>query len=685
MIMTPLNTVTDRSPGRVMSPRLLLAITLVGLIVVGVLVILEYQSRQKDLLQLLGNQSKLFIRTLSSSAQNAFSAAQEFENEMNFRIISTLGVLERLDRQSPLTKNEALEMLQIADVDEIHLYDADGTPVIRVSSLKNVSKPIPRSILQPRIKKSSEKHIFAVDDFPQSGEERIVYLVPQHRGGAIVALMTRARIETIRRILGFGYFLKRFQASENVEYVVLQNTETIVAGSFGDYALSSFSTDTFLGQTLAEDTIRTRILEYDGQPVYEAVSRFSLFGEPIGVLRLGLSMKEYQQLAEDAQHRLYVFAAVLFVFGLVFVNFILSYRLRLLLRRDLARLQENTNTILNNLQSGVISIDHEGTIQTANKQALSLLGKYLDSLYHQPYAVLPAAFHSAIRNCLGADHSQHKDDRKLIQWRDRDISLRMNALKDGENRNTCILLLEDVTDEVRFEEQLRRNEKLTAMQNLASAVAHEIRNPLNSIRLNIDFVKKKTKSHEATKSLDHKLVSVQNEITRISTIVEQYLSFGRLPELTLESVLFPELVRETTSLFEVALKEKNISIAADIQTHPPILGDRNQIKQVFVNLIRNAQEAIPSEGSIRITGIVSEPFYEIRISDTGKGIAEKDRGHLFDLGFTTKKGGTGIGLTIVKQIITTHQGTLKVESEAGKGTTVFMQFPLKRDVGRKAT
>lgn len=668
-----------------MSPRLLLAITLFGLIVVGLLVILEYQSRQKDLLQLLGNQSKLFIRTLSSSAQNAFSAAQEFENAMNSRIISTLDVLERLDRLSPLTKKEALEMLQIADVDEIHIYDADGTPIIRVSSLENVSKPIPKTILQPRIKTFSEKHIFTVEDFPQPGEERIVYLVPQRRGGAIVALMTRARIETIRRILGFGYFLKRFQASENVEYVVLQNSETIVAGSFGDYSLSSFSTDTLLGQTLAEDTIRTRVIEYNGQPVYEAVSRFSLFGEPIGVLRLGLSMEEYQQLAEDAQHRLYVFAAVLFVFGLVFVNFMLSYRHRLLLRKDLARLKEYTNTVLDNLQSGVISIDHEGNVQTANKQALSLLGKHMDTLYRQPYSVLPAVFHSAIRDCFVADHSQHKDDRKLVQWRDRDINLRMNILVDREKRKTRILLLEDVTDEVRFEEQLRRNEKLTAMQNIASAVAHEIRNPLNSIRLNIDFIKKKTKSLKATESMDHKLVSVQNEITRISTIVEQYLSFGRLPELTMASVVFPELVRETTSLFEVALKEKNISITTDIQTHPAVLGDSNQIKQVFINLIRNAQEAISSEGSIRITGIVSEPFYEIRITDTGKGITEKDLGSLFELGFTTRKGGTGIGLTIVKQIITAHQGNIKVESEAGKGTTVFLQIPLKRDAGQKAT
>lgn len=677
--MKLLKTISDRIQENVIPPKLLLGISLFGLLVVSILVILEYQDRQKDLLRLLENQSHMFISTLSSSAQNAYNAAQQFESEMNSRILSSLSILERLDRQTRLTRAEISEIVKIAHVDEIHIYGTDGATVLRVSSHETVGPSIPRGVLKPRMKAYSEMQVFSLDDYPRPGEERMVFLVPRAKGGVLAALMTRERIGALRNLLGFGYFLKRFRASENVEYIVLQNTETIVAGSFSGYTLSSFSVDSLLGESLARDTIRTRILDYDGHSIYEAVSRFSVLNVPAGVLRLGLSMKEYQQLATSARDRLYVLAAVLFVIGLVFVNFMISYKHRYLLRRDLAHLREYTNFILDNLQSGVVTIDQEGNILTANRQALSLLDKRIDRLYRHSYSVLPGQFHSAVKGCLNADQTLSSNDRTLIQWKNRSISLRTNSLWDSDARKTCILLLDDVTQQVRFEEQVRKNERLTAMQNLASAVAHEIRNPLNSIRLIIDFIKKNIRRVEGAGAFDQKLESVQKEITRISAIVEQYLRFGRMPELNMTPVKFPELLRDTASLVEVQLEGRRISLVMDIQDHPAAMGDRDQIKQVLINVIRNAEEATTSGGSIRITGSLALSFYEVRIADTGKGIHREDLSSIFDLNFTTKTGGSGLGLVIAKQIMTAHHGSIEVESEEGKGTSVLLRFPLGQE------
>ena len=422
----------------------------------------------------------------------------------------------------------------------------------------------------------------------------------------------------------------------------------------------------------------TRVLHYDEQRVYEAISPFHLVDEPVGVLRLGLSLEEYQRLSVDVKNRLYILTAILTVIGFVFANFMISYRHRQLLRRDLNRLHDYTETILDNLQSGVLSLDDEGRIQKANKQALSLLNKDFDSVHQKPLTILPTSFQDAVTNCLQDDRAKVsiQVERLNVKGQERIINIHANLFKDDDGNKTCVLLLDDVTEQRRFEEQVRRNEKLTVLQNLASAVAHEIRNPLNSIRLIIDLLRKKNMPAEDAGAYYRNLVVVGKEISRISAIVEQYLRFGRMPELHMTSIQFPILMEGIIPLFESRLREKNISLHLELQKHPAVKGDVDQLMQVFINLIQNAEEAIETDGEIRIMGTVTDSLYEIRIIDNGKGIPEKDIGAIFDLNFSTKKQGSGIGLAVVQQIIDAHNGHIEVESKDSEGSTFLLGFPL---------
>jgi signal transduction histidine kinase len=334
---------------------------------------------------------------------------------------------------------------------------------------------------------------------------------------------------------------------------------------------------------------------------------------------------------------------------------------------------------LNNLQSGVLSIDQDGIIQSVNKQALSLLEYDVGDVYRKPYDALSEEIRNAITDCMHADETSntHLRDRILIQWKNRTIHLRSRTIIDDVTHKTCIVLLDDVTKQLLLEEQIRQNEKLSAMQKIAFSVAHEIRNPLTAINLIIDLLRKQSNSAVQVFSKDLNFEIVHKEINRISVIVEKYLRYGKLPKLKIGLVQFPLIFSDIQSMYEAQLDGKMILLVLDVKNHPPIIGDADQLKQVFVNLLNNAEEAIGKIGKIEIVGSMSDAVYEIKIIDSGKGIPQKDIASIFDFNFTTKDSGIGIGLAVVRQILSAHRAHIDVESSEGKGTTFSLRFPVE--------
>jgi len=222
------------------------------------------------------------------------------------------------------------------------------------------------------------------------------------------------------------------------------------------------------------------------------------------------------------------------------------------------------------------------------------------------------------------------------------------------------------------------------MRDMAFSVAHEIKNPLNAVRLLIDLVEKRHKPAKDGESYSQKMATAREEINRISAIVEQYLRYSRPPALTFSPVSFNDLVKELYTLKVHQLDERNITLRIAMEDHEPVKGDKDQLKQVFINLINNSEEAIKDTGEISITGKPNNSYYEISIRDSGSGIPEKDLDSIFNLHFTTKSEGSGIGLSVVEQIVTAHEASIDVESEVGRGTTVVLRFPLEKEAGSES-
>ena len=231
------------------------------------------------------------------------------------------------------------------------------------------------------------------------------------------------------------------------------------------------------------------------------------------------------------------------------------------------------------------------------------------------------------------------------------------------------------------EAALRRRDRLSAMGELASTVAHEVRNPLNAIamsgqRLRREFLGGAVAVAESDRAeLEQLLGVLEGETRRINDIVQQFLAFARPPKLAPRETDLAALVGAAAEAMRPIASNRTVSLEVDVAGAGQARVDPDQLRTALDNLARNAIDATPAGGRVRIAARSDAKEHAIDVSDTGAGIAPEDLPRIFDLYFTTKPEGTGIGLAVTQQIISAHGGTIEVDSSAGAGTRMTIRLP----------
>jgi signal transduction histidine kinase len=228
-----------------------------------------------------------------------------------------------------------------------------------------------------------------------------------------------------------------------------------------------------------------------------------------------------------------------------------------------------------------------------------------------------------------------------------------------------------------LEEEIHRNERLSELGNLAATVAHEIRNPLNSISMGMQRLKAEFTPVQDAGEYAHFLTLMQDEVRRLNRIVEQFLSLARPLQLSLESIPVEEFIREVTTLLNAEARAANIKIDIDAEPNlPPVQADRNYLKQLLLNLILNGMQAMPAGGRLSIRADRVKNSLGLSVTDRGIGIKPDQLGKIFDPYFTTKANGSGLGLAIARRIADAHGGKIDVQSEPGQGAYFRVSLPL---------
>ena len=250
------------------------------------------------------------------------------------------------------------------------------------------------------------------------------------------------------------------------------------------------------------------------------------------------------------------------------------------------------------------------------------------------------------------------------------------------SRNTVETLRKEkerITEEVyELQKSLREKEKQNAIHHLASGVAHEIGNPLNALSLTVQRLQRKISS----KNDDvHEMMSlIRNEVDRIDKIIQKFLNFSKPVPLEKQETNLNELIEEILNLYQNKLQENNIELKYNSKSDCTLKIDKEKIKQSLINLLENAIEALEDTDNKRIEIELNrkDETVELRISDNGSGMDEETRSKIFNLYFSTKENGTGIGLAKVYKIIHNHNGEISVDSTPGEGTTFYIKLPHKQ-------
>lgn len=234
----------------------------------------------------------------------------------------------------------------------------------------------------------------------------------------------------------------------------------------------------------------------------------------------------------------------------------------------------------------------------------------------------------------------------------------------------------DITQRKIQEEMLHRQEKLAAVGELAAGAAHEIRNPLTSIKGYTEFLA----TEEVAADKKEIFAIILDEIDRLNEIVEDFMMFSKPNSMKMKESNIVKVIASMVQFFELEASKKNIFISFASQKEEILIScDENKLKQVFINLIKNAMEAMPSGGYLSIEIEINHGYVELAFHDTGSGIPKDVINQLGEPFFTTKSQGTGLGLMISKHIIENHFGELKIESEVNVGTTFIIQLPYYKD------
>lgn len=260
------------------------------------------------------------------------------------------------------------------------------------------------------------------------------------------------------------------------------------------------------------------------------------------------------------------------------------------------------------------------------------------------------------------------------------VKMNVESLGEEESIHGAILSFKDLQSISELENNLLRSMKFGVITNLASSISHEIKNPLSAMAMHSEIMKNKLESIEFKdkKKVQISIDTLQNEVKRLNGIIQQFLSLTRPSKLELDLVNINEVVNNVITLVQQQAQEQKVKLTINLQSKlEAIYGEENQLKQVLLNLILNAFSVMPNGGNLHIQ--TKSEFYKffVEITDDGPGIAKNIQSKIFDLYFTTKKDGGGIGLSICKNIMEAHEGKLHFKTTSGKGTTFIMEFPAK--------
>jgi nitrogen-specific signal transduction histidine kinase len=640
-------------------------------------VIIELKKSKEETLGLMEKQGHTLLESLLEASANALLSYDKIENELKQRLVNNGKLIKILYKKDLISDKILSDIARNNKIFRINIFSKSGQKLFsshKESAIhKNVSEKFsPLEFIKPIFENSSDTLIIGLKSARYFSGRRFAVAVRIDNSTAVVLNVDANELLTFRKQVGFGVLLKNISKNKLIEYIVLQDDEGIIAGSGNLKHINNSSSSEQIKKSVTNNSYVWHIFKDGNYSAFEALHPFNYNGEMIGVFRLGLSVEPLNKLNERTSKRMIFLAIILSVFGIVTIVLIFLRQNFDLLNKKFSSVSSYAKTIFDNVSDAVFVIDSEQNIISMNPAADKLISSPVDG--GKPIENLLSKV--GCEKILSVDKNYFETECKINNEK-RIFFVSKSKYKNSGQRFNIILILREITEQKNLEKQINRNEKLREISELASTVAHEIRNPLNAIgtitqQLGKDFIPKENKEDF------YNLTSlVYHEVKRINEIIENFLKYSRPTPLKPEYFLLSDIFEQIQLQYKQILTDKNIHLLIQSNLNEKVFLDRNQITQVFINLIQNAIDSLNNGGEIKVDINKNEDKIDISVSDDGCGIPEEYLNKIFNLYFTTKPKGSGIGLSLVHKIISDHGGFINVNSAINQGTRFIITLPIK--------
>ena len=629
-------------------------LTLISAFLSIVFIVVDTNENGKQINSIIRSEAASILSTVSSSVKNTIIATNRTENEIIERLINSAWIVSENKSISPtLLQNYANQLkLQL-----IIISDEAGN--ISNSSIPMQNSRLPDYFAE-QIAQITRNHyqwaeIGLVNEF--NGFSNLYILAYNdfklHR--IIFLALDATKFSLYRQEFGIGRQLKDLSANPDIQYIYLKDT---------------------LGQFIAKSN--SAIPPSDERNAFSIADTLRPDGFDTIILQLGVNPARFNLINNAANLRTIVIGVAFFAsYLLIFAG--INYR------NSIKKLEKSSNAIknyndliLNNINDAIIGIDEHQNIIIANNSALNLLHNFKILTLNQPYLQY---FEQDLFNI--ESKNPHNQGETILNCSNSKLDIRfyIKNLRNEDNTEVKIIFFRDITQENQMQMELRRRDQAVASATLAAGVAHEIRNPLNAIniiaqRLEIEFI-----PQQDAEEYNSLVAIVRQEIARLNQIIKQFLEFSRPAPLNLTNTNANQYFQSLIDFIAKGFASKNIQIQSilNINASIHIKIDQDKFRQVIINLCKNSIEAInesnrAENGLILINISQDERKILIKIEDNGVGISENDLAKIYNLYFTNKKQGSGLGLSLVHQIISEHNASIHCTSQPNVGTSFLISL-----------
>lgn len=659
------------------SAKLAIPITLVLALILIISSALDIISSRRELSHILEEQSKALITSLEAGSENAIASYDLVQAVVAERLLDNARLLEVLDSRNELDDALLETIAEQNQIFRINVFDSLGQKVMASFSGRGFgSQSAPPALMQAIQDEQNDELVMGFRSSRFGTADRFAVAKRRRKGGVILLNVDAQNMLAFRKSIGLGKLIQDIGQNQGIQFIVLQNENAILSATQNVDSMSTIQSDPLLTQTLSTGNQQNRFIDYRGNPTFEIVH---LFDENSGeLLRIGLSASHLQEAQHSAVTRAILSSILLLIVGGVAANWLVSGQNVKELQKAYNRIETYTGRMLENMTDAVVAVDGLGDLTLVNSAAESLFRLQGNSVLGKPCSQeIPSICNYLEQGLSSTQNAIYHEEQLEINSKRIIANINVNVIRHTTGSiDVVFAVIKNITEQKRLEENLKRRDQISAMGQLASGVAHEIRNPLNAIGM----IAQRFKT-EFTPTADHAeynqlAATMTRETRRINAIVQQFLEFARPAELQYRPTDVKAILSDVATLLHSVAHEKEVKVITECDDLPLIQADPDKLKQVFLNLGQNAVDACSPQDSVLLRCERAQNDIRIIIQDRGQGIPPHELSKIFNLYFTTKENGTGIGLSIVQQIISQHNGAIDVQSAVNQGSIFTITLPV---------